>query len=108
MASPAIYTIEESLNDGDTDYGSDFSSEEDQIVRRLLSGQAEIEDNPIVNEIEYHGSDQVLRVPRVFGREERSPLYQAARAAEQVAEQISQSVKASKYPDCKITGPTLR
>lgn len=93
-----------------SDYGSDFTPEEDEILQRLASGQpvaiAEIEDNPIVNSVEYHEPSQTLRVPRVFGREERSPLYQAARAAEQVAEQISNSVKSDSYPRCKL--PALR
>lgn len=102
MASSAGSAID---NDGDTDYGSDFSPEEDQIVQRLLSGQAEKEDNPIVNDIEfeYHGINRSLRVPRVFGREERSALFEAARAAEQVADQISKSLKTTGYPDCKLS-----
>ena len=102
MASPTITdTTEESMNDADTDYGSDFSPEEEQIVERLLSGQVE-DDNPIVNEIEHHDPRQTLRLPRIFGREEKSPLFQAARAAEKVAEQMVKSIKTGEqYPDCK-------
>ena len=103
MASPATSNdIEEPLNDDDTDYGSDFSPEEAVLVEQLLSGKHIEDDNPIVNDIEHHDARQNLRLPRVFGREERSPLFQAARAAEQVAEQISKSVKSGEhYPDCK-------
>lgn len=104
MASPAINDhLEASVNDDDSDYGSDFSPEEEQIVSRLLSErQVEIEDNPIVNEIEHNDAQQALRVPFVFGREQKSPLFQAARAAEEAAEQISKAVKSSGYyPDCE-------
>jgi exonuclease V len=103
MASPATSNdIEEPLNEDDTDYGSDFSPEEAILVEQLLSGKLVEDDNPIVNEIEHHETRQNLRLPRVFGKEERSPLFQAARAAEQVAEQISNSIKRSEhYPDCK-------
>jgi exonuclease V len=104
MASPAIQTIvDESTNDSDTDYGSDFSPEEEQIVGRLLSGQVEIEDNPIVSEIEHHEVQHNLRLPRVLGRERQSPLFQAVRDAENFFGQISDSVKHRKhYPDCKV------
>jgi exonuclease V len=103
MASPATSNdIEEPLNDDDTDYGSDFSPEEAILVEQLLSGKLAEDDNPIVNDIEHHEARQNLRLPRVFGKEERSPLFQAARAAEQVAEQISHSIKRGEhYPDCK-------
>jgi exonuclease V len=101
MASPATSNdIEEPLNDVDTDYGSDFSPEEAVIVEQLLSGKNVEDDNPIVNDIEHHDARQNLRLPRIFGREERSPLFHAARAAEQVAEQISKSIKRGEhYPD---------
>lgn len=104
MASPAtVAIIKDDMSDGDTDYGSDFSPEEAEIVERLLSAQTAIEDNPIVNEVEYHGAEQTLRIPRILGREQQSPLFQAARAAEGVAQQIVHSVKGSEhYPDCKF------
>lgn len=102
MASPAPdAAFEDPVDDGDTDYGSDFSPEQVQIVARLLTGEADIEDNPIASEIEHHDQQQSLRVPRILGREHRSPLFQAARAAEKVAEQIAESVKTGKhYSDC--------
>ncbi len=105
MASPAAnQPSEQSTNDGDSDYGSDFSPEEVLIVEGLLSGQQIQDDNPIVNEIGQNEPRRTLRLPRVLGREERSPLFQAARAAEQVAEQIARSVKSDEqYPDCKNT-----
>jgi exonuclease V len=102
MASPAIDgQAGLSIKDGESDYGSDFSPEEEQIVSRLLSGQpVDIEDNPIVNDIEQNDAQQALRIPR-FGREYRSPFFEAARAAEEVAEQISKFVKTGDfYPDC--------
>ena len=103
MASPAVTPDIEtstSLNDPESDYGSDFSPEQEQIVEALLSQQQVTDDNPITNDIEDEPR-QALRLPRVVGREQKSPLFQAARAAEQVAEQISNSVKTRKYPDCK-------
>lgn len=103
MASPALDTpLEDPTNDGDTDYGSEFSPEEVQIVARLISGTIEIEDNPIVSEIEHNDPQQALRIPRILGREQRSPLFEAARAAERVAEKIAESVSTGQhYPDCK-------
>lgn len=101
MASPATLTTATDIEDIDTDYGSDFSwPEEELLVKRIPATE---EDNPIVNDLEQYDTRQTLRVPRVFGREERSPLFQAARAAEQVAEQISQSVDRVQegYPDCE-------
>lgn len=104
MASPAIDDPGgASINDGESDYGSDFSPEEEQIVARLLSGQQiDIEDNPIVTEVEHSDAAQTLRVPR-FGTEQKSPLFAAARVAERVAEKISESVVKANgyYPDCR-------
>lgn len=102
MASFATNILSTAMNDDDSDYGSDFSPEEEQIVTALLSAQLPADDdNPIVNEIEYHDPQRTLRLPRVFGREERSPLFQAARAAEAIADQISKTVASSQYPDCE-------
>lgn len=106
MASPAAEKIATLLND-ESDYGSDFSPEEEQIVSQLLSGpKVDIEDNPIVTAVESNAEDdsqQALRVPLFTGRAQRSPLYQAARAAEEVAENINKTVKRRRnYPDCKL------
>ncbi|PVH82783.1 hypothetical protein DL98DRAFT_456350 [Cadophora sp. DSE1049] len=100
MASPAT-TVTDPPNeiDTDTDYGSDFSPEQEQIVERLLSGKHVEDDNPITNDVEHHDPRQNLRLPRVFGREEMSPLFQAARAAERIAEQIAESIKSGEHPD---------
>lgn len=94
------------INDDETDYGSDISPEEEQQLLDLASGhqQAKPEDNPIVTEVEHH-VEQTLRLPRTLGRESRSPLFQAARAAEEVAGQISSSVQNGSYADCKATTP---
>lgn len=108
MASPAItpsINIEASINDADaeSDYGSDFSPEQELLVEALLLQQEATvtDDNPIINDIEDEPR-QALRLPRVAGREQQmSPLFQAARAAEEVAEQISRSIKTREYPDCK-------
>lgn len=106
MASPAVDgQVAASINDDESDYGSDFSPEEEQIVSQLISGQqVEIEDNPILNDVEQkieNDAHQTLRVPLVFGREQKSPLYEAARAAEEIAEHISKAVKSrGYYPDC--------
>ena len=100
---PTKENIEESINDGESDYGSDFSPEEAELVGKLLSGHTieDVEDNPIVNEIEHHDPQRTLRLPRILGREQISPLFQAARAAEKVAGQISKAIKAGEHPDCK-------
>lgn len=102
MASHAIEEATgELLDDNDTDYGSDFSPEEEEIVQQLLSRGVE-EVNPITPQVEQNGPQQDLRLPRVFGREARSPLYQTIRAAERVAEHINNSVESGEhYPDCK-------
>ena len=97
MASPA----EQILNDGASDYGSEFSPEEEQMIAERLSFLED--DNPIVNEIEYHDPQRTLRLPPVRGREELFPLFHAARAAERVAEQIAKSTAVrEQYPDCKL------
>lgn len=106
MASPAVEEAEQSPSVADSDYGSDFSPEEVEIVEKLLSPvhPLELEDNPIVNEIEYHDPERTLRIPRAFGKEQISPLFQAIRDAERVAEQINDSVaKREYYPDCEYT-----
>lgn len=74
MASPAnVYLDATAEEEIESDYGSDFSPEEQDIVNTLLSSfpaQIEtVEDNPIVNEIEYHEPPSTLRVPRTLGRE---------------------------------------
>lgn len=106
MASPAPATNTAGVISGDdSDYGSDFSPEEEQIVERLLSAQivVQIEDNPIVTQVENHDARQILRLPRILGREQRSPLFEAARAAEKVAQQVSDSVKNGEhFPDCEF------
>jgi hypothetical protein len=72
MASPATASSGfHAQTEGDSDYGSDFSTEEEEIVNRLLTEQEHvevIEDNPIVTDLEYHDPAQTVRVPRVIGR----------------------------------------
>jgi exonuclease V len=104
MSSPAANGgSENSINDEESDYGSEFSPEEEVILLDLVSGQqqVEIEDNPVVPQIE-HDDEKTLRIPRTVGRDSKSPLFQAARAAEEVAKQISRSVKNGGFSDCKF------
>ncbi|KAF7940136.1 uncharacterized protein EAE98_000263 [Botrytis deweyae] len=100
--------------DSESDYGSDFSPEEVEIVEKLLSPihqfkePTEIEDNPIVTEIEHHEPERALRLPRVVGKQQISPLLQAIRDAERVADQINASVsKREYYPDLKDQIPEV-
>jgi exonuclease V len=107
MAGPATIptSIEISLNDVESDYGSDFSPEEELIVAQLLSQNA-TEDNPVVNDVEYHESKHTLRIPRLVEGKD-SPwrvVFDAAKAAEKVAEQINEAVADTLgYPDCKAS-----
>lgn len=90
------------MNDGDTDYGSDFSPEEEQIVAKLLSETlGDIEDNPIISGLEYNANQQALRLPHGLAKEPRPSLFEAARAAEELADQSSKSIKAREHSDCK-------
>ncbi|RDL33813.1 Uncharacterized protein BP5553_08181 [Venustampulla echinocandica] len=79
---------------GESDYGSDFSPEVEQIVAQLLSAHDNdtTDDNPILRGVEQHEALQSLHVPRILGRGERSPLFQAVKAAEEVAEHVRHSV----------------
>lgn len=97
-----------SANDYESDYGSDFSPEEEEILFDLASrGQRlEIEDNPIVTKPE-HNEEQALRIPRVLGRDSTSPLFKAAQAADDVAERIRTSVATDGYSNCKGTNLPL-
>jgi exonuclease V len=90
------------INDDETDYGSDFSPEEEEILLDLTSGrqQVEPEDNPIVTKIESN-DEPTLRVPRTLGGESKFPLLQAAQAADEVAERIRVSVKNGNDSNCK-------
>ncbi|KAI9741419.1 MAG: hypothetical protein M1818_004225 [Claussenomyces sp. TS43310] len=80
MASPAVISPQEPT-DADTDYGSGFSSDEEELTNLLSQADnklpsidlPDIEDNPIVNDVEYHDPPQTLRIPRVLGRERWSP-----------------------------------
>jgi len=69
MASPATTSSNFHAHvEGDSDYGSDFSAEEEEIVNRLLAHAEVAEDNPIVTDLEYHDPAQTVRVPRVNGQ----------------------------------------
>lgn len=80
MASPAIiYDNGLPIDGPSSDYGSDFSPEEELLVHDLLSNVSpryatlpDLEDNPIATGIRYHESQQLLHVRRVLGRAQRS------------------------------------
>jgi len=96
MATGSDLTTDLAQNsDNDTDYGSEFTAEEEQLVEQLLAGKTDIEDNPIASHFELNDAQQTLRVPRTFGREQRHLLYEAASAAERNAAQLDQIVEHS-------------
>jgi len=67
MASPALADLQ--VDEAESDYGSDFSPEDQEIVNSLLSAQTlSVEDNPIVSNVEYPELSSTLRVPRVLGQ----------------------------------------
>lgn len=69
MASQVVIDLHTPAEE--SDYGSDFSPEEEEIVNTLLSGNLArievVEDNPIVNDVEYLEKQGTVRVPRVLG-----------------------------------------
>lgn len=101
MASPAsALPVQE---DNESDYGSDFTFEEEQIVTSLVSNATVDDDNPILNAVDHADLSGTLKLPRIQGREERSTRYEAARAAEVVTDQINKSVETSlQYTDCRL------
>jgi hypothetical protein len=69
MASSAVTVpdYEARLGDDSSDYGSEFSPEEEEILNRLLlAGEQHIEDNPIVTGVEYHDPARAVRLPRAL------------------------------------------
>lgn len=100
MASPAVSVATSA--DADSNYGSDFSPEELEIVEHLLASAqtkteiSDIEDNPIVNQLENHESPPTLHKRRILGRQKFSPLLQAVRNAEKVADQVNASTAPSE------------
>lgn len=105
MASPA--TTSSSFHaqaEGDSDYGSDFSAGEEEILHRLLTEQERvqvIEDNPIVTDREYHGPAQTIRVPRVIGRGRIShSLQEESNIAKDKG--LSSAALQSEDPDCEL------
>lgn len=72
MASPATTGSNfHAQAGGDSDYGSDFSAQEEEIINSLLADQERvelIEDNPLVTDLEYHDPAETVWVPRVIGQ----------------------------------------
>ncbi|KAH8659235.1 exonuclease V a 5' deoxyribonuclease-domain-containing protein [Tricladium varicosporioides] len=107
MASPAIdVSIEIPLDTVESDYGSDFSPEEEEIVAQLLSTQHSRDDNPIISNVERDEPQRVLRFPKILGRAESSLLFRMARAADQEAEQISKAIDQCNQSTKVVKGVT--
>jgi exonuclease V len=83
----------------ESDYGSDFSPEQEELVNSLLSAvQIEaLDDNPNVNHVESNDPPSSLRVPRVLGREEKPEEVNTA-AGEST---WTHSIRNPGYPDSK-------
>jgi hypothetical protein len=106
MACPATTDPNfEAPAEGGSDYGSDFSSEEEQLINRLLAGQERVDvsqDNPILAGLEYNEPTQIVRVPRVLGRERVN----AALPEEPVVAEdriFSSTTFHSGYADCELS-----
>lgn len=105
MACPATTDIDYRVEvEGDSDYGSDFSSEDEQLINHLLTGQKRVEvikDNTIVTGLEYYEQAQTVRVPRVLGRER---IHGTLPKRSSVSEDSSLSGAAfdSENPDCEL------
>lgn len=85
----------------DSDYGSEFSEGEAEIIDQLLKDESKadiVQDNPIVTEIEYHDSPSTLRLPRFIGHENRTRDIEGF--ASSAGDETVLSDDAG-YPDCK-------
>jgi hypothetical protein len=105
MASPATKSSNfYAQARGDSDYGSDFSTEEEEIINRLLAEQERvevIEDNPVVTDFEYHDPVQTVRMPWVIGRRRVSDaLPEESNIAKDT--RLSSAAIQPEYPDCKL------
>lgn len=101
MASPANH-VPVAL-DNESDYGSDFTPEEEEIVATLLSARVLEDDNPIVNEVEHTDTQSVLKLPRALGSKTESALFQAINAADRVAEDIDNIFKVEEHSHSKYS-----
>lgn len=77
MTGPAtaVLSHQTQFGDNNSDYGSEFSPEEEEIVARLLSAGTdcteEVDDNPIITGVEEHEPAQAVRLPRALTHETR-------------------------------------
>jgi hypothetical protein len=78
MNSPVNEIFDKRTRDSEraeSDYGSDFSPEEEEIINKLLSLSSTVAegtaDNPIVNDVESHSEAQGIRIPRILAREKQ-------------------------------------
>lgn len=110
MASSTANVLQDTI-DIDTDYGSDFSWEEEHLINQLLSPDGitphktslpDIEDNPIVNDLEWHDAPQTLRIPRPRAVDRQGwvgeDFVQGATCEATTVLPIDPG-----YPDCKIS-----
>lgn len=105
MASPATTSSTfHAQVEGDSDYGSDFSPEEEEIVNRLLAEQERveaIEENRIVTDLEYHDPAQTVRVPRII---RRARISDALLEESSIAKdnRLSGAAVKPEQPDCEL------
>ncbi|CAG8979039.1 hypothetical protein HYALB_00011609 [Hymenoscyphus albidus] len=92
IATRTSTAVAAALEDEERNYGSDFSPEEEQLLAQILNTPSATEDSPITSAVEHYEPERKLRLPRVLGREGRSALFEAAKAADEVAKQINGSV----------------
>jgi hypothetical protein len=102
MAGPAAHAPHFNDSDNETDYGSDFSPEEQLIVEQLLaietSAVVEAEDNPITNDVEFVPLPYTGPILRVLGREVRIEKTYEERAVERQRLEVEFD---AGYPDCE-------
>lgn len=89
-----------------SDYGSDFSPEEQEIVERLITErqievEVAVEDNPIVTEVEHYDAPRSLRLPRLLGREYQPSFQKYFTDSGKVAGHISRPVQTGNHADCE-------
>ena len=88
-----------------SDYGSDFSAEEQEIVHRLLAERERvdiIEISPVALDLEHHDTaDQIVRVPPVISRGRHGSALQDESSFSK-AHRLSSSALQPLHPDCKL------
>jgi hypothetical protein len=90
--------------ESESDYGSDFSLDQEQLITHLLAERERVEileDYPIFTVLEYHEQAQTDQVPRVLGREQ---IYGTLLEGSSIAgaKKFSSVAFDSENPDCKL------